>query len=239
MKKSIGNAFLFMFKDKDWYKKAGILAVLYFIVYVIACSAISILPTLLQHTKEANLNAQMIRLLMPIGTLITFFIIGYITKCTHNVINNNGQENILLPDWKDDFFNYFILGAKRIGGRMGVCVLLLPTILLLGIPFLIFWLLTIPLGRIFCTEFEFDSYFKWKKAYELIKNNIGLYVWIFLIMLMINLMNILLFVALFYFKVTSGLNAIIMAITTTYLALVFAYLVGIVGDKKQLTLESQ
>lgn len=238
MKKSIDRAFLYMFKDKDWYKKAGILAVLYFIVYVIVCSAISILPPLLQHAKEANLNTQMIRLSMPIATLITFFIIGYLTKCTHNVINNNGQEDILLPNWKDDFLNYFILGAKRIGGRMGVCVLLLPTILLLGVPFLIFWLLSIPLGRIFCTEFKFDSYFKWNKAYELIKNNVGLYICILLIMLIINLFSILLFVALFYFKVTSGLNAIILTITTTYLSLVFAYLIGIVGDKKQLTLES-
>jgi len=238
MEKSISKAFSYMFKDKDWFKKAGILVFLYFFIFALLFSEISVLPMLLKHNKEANLTSQALRFIMPIATLMAFFITGYISKCTQNVIKNNGQENILLPNWQDNFFNYFIIGAKRAGSRAGIYVLLLPTIFLLGIPVIIFWFLSIPLGKIFCSEFKFDSYFKWKEGYELIKNNVGLYISILLIFLNLNLLSSLLIVGLFYFKVPNGLSAIILAITSTYLCLVSAYLVGIVGDKKKLELES-
>lgn len=238
MEKSISDAFLYMFKDKDWPKKAGILAFSFFFIFAIFCKEISIFPMLIKHNKEANLMAQTLRIVSPVVALINVFISGYLSKCTQNVIKNNGQEDILLPNWQDDFFNYFIIGAKRITSKIGIYILLLPTIFLLGIPIIIFEFLCIPLGKIFCSEFKFDSYFKWKEAYKLIKNNVGLYIWILLIMLIINILSILLFVVLFYFKIPSGINAIILAIITTYSCFVFAYLVGIVGDNKKLELES-
>lgn len=231
MEKSVKNAFLYMFKDKDWDKQIGILTFLFFIIFAIFYKEISLIPLLATKNKEANLTMQAIRIITPIVTIITFFMLGYITKCTHNVINSTNQEIILLPDWNDDFFSYFVLGAKRAASKMGVFILLLPTILLLGIPFIIFGFLCIPLGRIFCTEFKFESYFKWKEGYELIKNNVGLYIWILIIMLILNLLSTLLVIVLLYFKIESSLSAIISAIITTYLSLVFAYLLGIVGEK--------
>lgn len=237
MEKSVGNAFFYMFKDEGWLKKAGILTLLFFVIFIIFYSLVSTFPMILKHPKALNPNMELIRLASPVASLIVFFISGYLSKCTHNVIHSNTQENILLPDWQDNFFNYFIIGAKRTGSYAGVFVLLLPTILLLGIPFIIFWFLRISLGKIFCTEFKFDSYFKWEQAFELIKNNVGLYIGIFLIILVLNLLDSLLFIALLYFKVPNNLSAIISAITTTYLCFVFAYFIGIVGNKP-LKLES-
>lgn len=231
MEKSVKNAFIYIFQDKDWIKKTSILAVFFFFLYAFLFKEISLLPLLLQHNKEANLTQQALRIVSPILTLISFFATGYISKCTQNVINNT-QENILLPDWEDDFFNYFVIAAKRIGSRLGVYILLLPTILLLGIPFIIFWFLSLPLGKIFCSEFKFESYFKWKEAYELIKNNIGLYISILLILINLNLLITLLTVILLCLKVSNNLCSIILAMVSTYTTLVAAYLIGIVGNKK-------
>lgn len=231
MEKSVKNAFLYMFKDKDWFKKAGILTLLYFFIFAVFCKEISVLPFLLHNSKEANLTIQALRIVSPITTIIVFFILGYMSKCTQNVINNNGQENILLPNWNDKFFNYFIIGAKRAGSKMGVFVLLLPTILLLGIPFVIFWLLSIPLGRIFCTEFKFEAYFKWREGYKLIKNNVRLYLFVLITMIFLNALSVILLIVLFYSKIPSDFNALILAIISTYISFFFAYLLGIVGEK--------
>lgn len=236
MEKSFGNAFTYMFKDKDFKKKIGILSIFLFIIFAFFGYAIYLSILIAHNPKDVALKIKepIINLLSPIITIIMFFVSGYIFKCTHNVIKSNAEEEtILLPNWQDDFFSYFMIAAKKCGSILGIYTLLIPTILLLGIPFIIFFILILALERIFCEEFKFDSFFKWKEAFQLIKNNIGLYISIILTLLLFGLINFVLIFTMFKFKVHFVLIAIIMTLFNSYIVLVGAYLEGIVGEKKK------
>lgn len=240
MNKTVANAFVYMFKSENWYKKIGVFAAFAFFMKVINCSMISNFILLVHNPKDLTVQQNMhaIQLLMPIVTIIIFLLGGYIAKCVQSVISNNGSDNVVLPDWKNNILNNFIIGAKRGGSVLAVYCLLLPTLFLLGIPILLFWLLLLPLGKIFCTNFEFESYFKWKDAFALITNNIGLYVVITLLEIILNILYVVILGLLFYFKIHTTIIALISTIIFTYLSFVFGYFMGIIGEKKVYKMES-
>lgn len=234
MDKTFGKAFSYMFKDEDWRGKAGILFVMYLVVSVFVCTFISSLVLVSGNLKDPSIaqTNNALNMMMPICDILIFFIVGYLARCTHNVIKNDGSFAITLPKWGDGFLNNFIIGGKQTGAYLAVLCLILPSVLILGIPFLIFWFLSLALYRLFCEDFKFDSYFAWKQAFELVRNNLKLYIGVILTVIFLNLFLLCIVAPLFYFKISSSLIAILMAAYATYQALIIAYLRGIIGETR-------
>ena len=219
MEKSIKNAFTFMFKDPDWIYKLSILALL---------SVPSSYISYLNHTNSANsanfLNGAF--LLLCIVSMVTSLIVsGYFSKCTQNIIFATHEEANLLPAWEDNFGGFVTIGLKKMLGGLLIGLVILPASLLV-IPILIFAFISIALERIFCQEFKISSYFAWRKAFNLIKEDGGRY---FLILLTyIPLVLILAVIMLIFMKIPAILM-VVLPIITAYYMLVSAYLVGSLG----------
>lgn len=240
MKKSISKSFTYMFKEEGWASKLGYIFVLNAILWIVFCFFISKIIFLVSN----NINPKFFPLLgkialsLPIiffflfGFTILYFIVGYLAKCTQNVINY--KEGIpVLPEERNNLLNCFILGAKKMGAIKAIQVLIQPINFLLGIPTLIFLILQPALNRIFCAEFNFDSFILWKKAGEIIRKNSWLFVSIVLLEFLLNIFKLVLIVGLFIFKIHFAIIALILSAYGTYIAFVAAYLDAIIGEPKE------
>lgn len=233
MDKILIEAFTLIKKDKDYGFKLLILALLF-------------IPTLYVFYNEAkfssNLNFANIGLmgfltmfskfsfLFLILNSITYpFIWGYLSSCTHNVINNVDNEQFL-PNWEDDFFNYFGIGIKySIAIAIIGIALIIPGIISIGLLFLLFIFLYPALNNVFCRDYDLKAFFQWKKAYSYVKVNSNLYWAIFgyyiLIKIAIQIINYL-FETI---KAPVLLETIFTAIVTAYFMTALAYMTGLIG----------
>lgn len=217
MEKSISNAFTYMFKDEDWKYKLGILAMLSF-------------PAMYQSYLADIKGVKEPLLILSILAAITSIIIsGFYAKCTQNVIFSESETPNLLPKWEDSFFHYFVIGLKKIVATIIIYIIMIPASILV-IPAVIFAILYPALERVFCTEFKVTSYFSWKRATSLRKQNPSLYIKILLLPFLI----ILFFVVIMFVitEISPLLFAIISPLIICYFFLVYAYLVGMIGSEE-------
>lgn len=226
MEKKISNAFTYMFKDSDWMFKFAILAGLGF-------------PSIyLSYFAEQNkLNPTLTQLTTLVGiaiiTLITSPIIcGYLVKCAQNIIFAKSPNPNILPVWEDNFLNYFIIGIKYAIAVLLIGIVIIPGILLI-IPFLMYLFLSLALSRVFCTELKISSYFAWKTAMDLIKQDTGKYIRILLTQFVVALIY-----SLSINLLTKSLIGMIIALFFfTYFVFISAYFIGIIGSEEATVIE--
>lgn len=220
-----------MFKDRDWVYKLGILVLL----YAGPGLCISFNQTDITALKAGNLNLLLSNLLpcILLSAIMCPFIFGYLSKCTHNVIKNNWGDPLTLPNWEDDFLNYFALGIKRGFAIFLIILLLIPGSVLLFIPFLIYGFITFALDNIFCTNFKLNSYFKWGRAFKIISSDYGLYVNALAIIFVMGLLAALIQFLCSYYKLPNTSTVFIQAICSIYVSLVTAYLIGMFGVNEE------
>lgn len=233
MEKKISNAFTYMFKDEDWKYKISIFTGLSFI----PCLLLQIINLISKHPIIPNPLFLGVFAIFSIIILFSsiFLLIGYTSKCIQNIVFSDGAETALLPKWEDNFNNYYSIGAKKISGVILIGLALIPSVLLLGIPFLIFYILLLALDQTFCTKFKVSSYFAWKEAMNLIKANVGQYIIIILLYFIFTVIFNAVFNILFFicgsvpsFGVVS-ICIILESIIMAYIALMEAFLIGIIG----------
>lgn len=241
MKKSISKAFTYMFKEEGWASKLGYIFFLNAILWLVFCFFIdkiiflvanNINPRFLPLSSKIALFSPIVFLFL-FGFTILYFIVGYLAKCTQNIINY--KEGIpVLPERRNNLLNCFILGAKKMGAIKAIQVLIQPINFLLGIPTLIFIILEPALNRIFCAEFDFGSFIQWKKAGELIRKNGWLFVTVLLLEFLFNIVKLILIIGLFIFKIHFSIIALILSAYGTYIAFVAAYLDALIGEPKKI-----
>jgi hypothetical protein len=235
MEKSYKRSFSYMFSAKNWQKEAGILFAILFIINIFTSTLILDIVVNFKDLKHSLLTTQnfAVNLLTPVMTILWFFISGYLARCTYAIIKNADGTLENLPKWSEDFFGNFILGAKKYGASMAVFTLLLPTVVLLGIPFLIFLLIGFALDRIFCEEFHFNSYIKWGRAFNLIKNNFGLYWGIFITEIFLMIIYLALAILLYGLRLPAFIIALLFSAYEAYWAYITAFLEGIIGTNSR------
>lgn len=220
MEKSIQNAFTYMFKDNEWTYKLFILMML----YLPGAYYSSITTGLNVEAIKSNINFNAVIIGIVVSAISVTISTGYLAKCTHNIIKNEG-EAFRMPCWEDDFFSYFFIGIKKGFAIFITSLLLLPTIILLAIPLLIFSFIFLALDNIFCVDFKLDAYFAWKKAFSIIVSNNKLYYIILFLGFILSLVP-----SVFYLiKLPTIIFSLLFAACMTYTALVYAYLIGIVN----------
>lgn len=231
MEKSILNSFTFMFTDKDWLYKLGIFTMLF------AAPGFYLAFTLPNTEALKTMGAQsFLPIFMPVivlSIIVYPFTLGYLAKCTQNVINDSVYEAGYLPNWEDGFFNYFALGIKRILAMLLICLLLIPGSILLCIPWLIYGFITCALDNVFCTNFEIGAYFKWGKAFKIIGANFGLYIQILMVIFFLGLFFALFQLLFSLLKLSSLLVLVLQSLGTVYTSLVAAYLTGLIGENEE------
>lgn len=240
MNKTFKNAFIYMFKDEKWYPKIGFLLLFLIPFWGAVCYTLSLfypLYTKYKHHQSHELNTAIaffvaLVLLCLFGGIVYSIILGYLSKCTQNIIKSTQIENEILPSWKGNLLSNYILGAKKLGARNALMILIRPLNIALLIPMLVFYLLKPALNRIFCEEFKFDSYIQWVKASDLIGDNFGLYLIIIILEFLYGLSLLTLFIVLLIFKIHFALTALCLSIYSTYALLTGAYLEAIIGQKK-------
>lgn len=245
MEKSLGKAFSYMFKEQGWASKLGYIFILCTILWLLFCCFISnIIFLVVNHINPKFFTlSNNISLFSPIilfflfGLTILYFMTGYFAKCTQNVINY--KEGIpVLPERRNNLLNCYILGAKKMGAIRAIQILIQPINILLGIPSLILMVLEPALNRIFCTEFNFNSYIQWRKAAEIIAKNSWLFVSILLLEFLFGTLIIILIIVLFILKINFAIIALILASYTTYIAFVQAYMEALIGETKNIKEEN-
>lgn len=239
MEKSFKNAFTYMFEDKDWLFKLSILVLLQFILSYItfgmtnSFTGISAQNIATQAPNMLKTILQVAIIYLIISVVTCPFIVGYTSVCTHNVINNTGKGSFL-PNWEDGFFNYYSIGTKYyVGLSLLILVMFIPVVFTLGLLLLVFSFLIPALINIFCQKYETSAFFSFKKALNCVKKNKGLY---FKIICACIVFSIICQCIMPFFKLLNlpvFLEAIILSIITTYSAVVFAYMVGLIGKTEQ------
>lgn len=253
MNKSIKNAFTYMFKDEKWFFKVSLIAIIFILIWAVFCF---ILSQFLMLIKTVGPNGQpqfnqpefiflnnVLQIFGAFVMIIIFYVIGYWAKCTYNIIHNNGADTISLPSFKDGFLNTYIIGAKLTLSAAALMYLFYPAILLFVVPFFVIIflfgiILVNALKRVFCEEFKFEAFFAWKEGFALIKNNVSLYVSIVLTQIALSIINIGMLILFYHLKFPPNIIALLVGLYTTYVYFVNAYLVGIVGSKKELVQEA-
>lgn len=246
MQKTIGNAFNYMFKDKDWFIKfAGVvllLMIMYspFLFLVQQFINFCINNSSLSHNIKpptpalSDILSFCIPLLIILFiSIIYYFVEGYFARCTQNIIKNYTEQPAILPEFKNNFFNSYLTGAKKYAAIRAIFTLIQPANICLFIPSLLLSLMKPALTRLYCNEFEFETYFKWKEAYELISKNVGLYIAIVIIEILFMLSLFAFLSTLFIFKIHVALISLLVAIYSAYIFFVDAYLEAIVGEPKK------
>lgn len=222
MDKSILSAFTFMFKDKDWLYKLFILLMLYLPSAYYSHLASGVKPEMM---KQGQINYADLALCVILTIFTCAISTGYLAKCTHLIIKNDGEKAFKMPDWEDDFWSYLFIGFKKGFAIFATSLLLSPTIVLFAIPVLIFSFIFLALDNVFCIDFKFNSYLDWKQAFSIITSNNKLYY------------NILFLSFVFSFipglfsllKLPTILFSALFAGCMSYCALVYAYFVGILS----------
>lgn len=239
MEKSFKNSFTYMLEDRDCLFKLSILIMFQFALSYITFSVMNAFS----GVSGQNAAAQIPSLIKTIGevgiiyliiSVITCpFIMGYMSVCTHNVINYRSGGSFL-PNWEDGFFNYYSIGTKYyIGLSIAMLVMLIPGMLTFGVLLLVYSFLTPAFMNIFCQNYETSAFFSWKKAFNCFTKNKGLY---FKIIGACIVFSILCQAIMPFFKLLNlpiFLEAIIFSIITTYSAVVFAYMIGLIGRAEQ------
>ena len=231
MEKSYKRSFSYMYSASNWRKEAGILFAILFVINIFVATLILDIITNFKDLKHSILVNQSfaVNLLTPVMAILGFFICGYLARCTRAVIKNEDGNFEFLPKWSENFFGNFLLGTKRYGAYMAVFTLILPTFVLLGIPFLIFLLIGLALERIFCEDFHFDSYLKWSAAFHLIGNNFCLYLKIMLTEIFFTLLCVAISIILYWLKLPALIIALIISAYEVYVSYITAFLNGIIG----------
>lgn len=247
MQKTVGNAFNYMFKDKDWCTKfAGVvllLIIMYgpflflvqqFIYFCINNSSLnhSIKPPMPALSDILSFCIPLLIIILFIS-IIYYFVEGYFARCTQNIIKNDTEQPAFLPEFKNNFFNSYLTGAKKYAAVRAIFTLIQPANICLFIPSLLLSLMKPALNRLYCNEFEFEAYFKWKEAYELISKNAGLYIAIVIIEILFTVSMFVFLIMFFIFKIHVALISLFMAIYSAYIFFVEAYLEAIVGESKK------
>lgn len=233
MEKKISNAFTYMFNDKDWILKFGLIVLLY-------------MPTTylsyINDIKKTELSAFYSLILFIVSLISIALYIGYLSKFTNMVINFQSDSEMKLPDWKNNFKNYFILGLKRGIALFLLGLVFLPLVFvttlftkifpLFIILFLVFVGLCITslfiftaLDNIFCTNFSLTSYFQWSKAFNIINTNMGLYLSVLGLGILLTLFSLI----FEHIKLPVIIHTLISSIYIAYSGLVYAYLTGIIS----------
>lgn len=235
MEKSISNAFTFMFKDPDWVYKLGILLMLHAAPGI--CLAFNFPESLDLQTHSLSLFVSTIsQFLIPsiiLYMILYPFIMGYVSKSTQNVIKTTKNEPVFLPNWEDNFFSYFIIGIQKSFAIFLLSLLLIPGMILLCIPVLIYGFIALALDNIFCSDFKVISYFKWGKAFKIVSSNVGLYIIIFIIALFLGLSVIFVQNLHTFFKMSNIFIVFFQSAFSIYTLLVMAYLTGMIGINKE------
>lgn len=242
MEKSIENAFSYMLKDEKWYPKIGVLVLIYLVFWGAICFFVNeFISLIINHNMPPVFPSTEIGI--TIGIYAAIFILfsaigvslvtGFLARCTQKVVESDGKELISLPEWEKGFLYYYILGAKKSAAFNAVHVLLQPANILLGLATLFLGCIRPALNRIFCTEFKFGSYFAWQEAFDLITKNVGLYLLILLIEILLSLSLIGCLIIFFYAKVSYVIIALFATVFSVYISLVRAFMEGIIGEKKK------
>lgn len=241
MEKSMKKSFSYMFKEEGWASKTVYLFILSLIIWIILCSVIdNVIFLITNHINPKSFTSQnYITLFSPLiffilfGLPIAYFMTGYFAKCTQNIINYKPGIPVL-PERRNNLLNCYILGAKKMGAIKAIQALMQPLNIFLGIPTLIFMVLEPALNRIFCVEFKFDSFLQWEKATQLIGKNGWLFIAILLLESIFGTLTLTLLIIFFILKMNFVLIAIILALYTTYIAFVKAYMEALIGEPKQI-----
>jgi len=221
MDKSILKSFTYMFDANDRAFKISILVMLYLPIAYFSY----VMMTIKANGATPQLNYGNIVIFFFIVWLTSLFATGYLAKCTQNIILFNGDQPFDMPNWEDNFIGYLVIGFKKGVSVFVTTLVLLPTVILLAIPLLIYSFIYPALDNIFCSEFKFNSYFSWKKAFSIIASNNKLYYSILGLLFLLSIAR-----NLFYLlKLPAGLFIFLLAIFMAYLSLISAYWIGIIN----------
>lgn len=226
MKKSISDAFTYMFKDSDWKYKLFILSALAFPGAFLGYQSESLKTTIeaMTATSDNFLSIALFYVLILIFIIAcTFIFEGYCCKCTQKIIYANAQtsKNDLLPKWEDEFWEYSKIGVSfSIGvGFLGLAVSLGAILI---VPLLFYIVGYVALKTIFCVDFKMGSFFAWKKALKLMRSDFSHYFAVILCSLGIYIV----FGFIAYFCTKSLALVFLGAFAQAYVYLVLAYLRG-------------
>lgn len=236
MKTSIKKSFTYMFQDTDWKFKLFLLLLLNIPSFIATyCS---------ENFKNLRVDNEpiFVGLIFAFSILMfiaNFIIEGFYNTTTHNVmkIPADAAAIPLMPKWEGSFWHNFKVGFKFFIAT-GLFALVIAAVLfisfilyLVKIPLLslifagvalalcIFYALTYTaLKSVFSTDYRIKSFFCFKKAFKLIKNNIKLYLVVIVLTLALS-MALVGTTALF---ITSPLIIVVGAALQAYIALVFA-----------------
>lgn len=241
MEKSITKSFSYMLKEEGWASKVGYMFILSLILWIVLCSVIdNVIFLITNHINPKSFTLQnYLTLFSPIvffvlfGLPIAYFVTGYFAKCTQNVINYKPGIPVL-PERRNNLLNCYILGAKKMGAIKAIQALIQPLNIFLGIPTLILMILEPALNRIFCAEFKFDSFLQWEKATQLIGKNGWLFTAILLWEFLFGTLTLILLITFFILKMNFIIIALILALYTTYIAFVKAYMEALIGEPKKI-----
>lgn len=227
MGKSVLNAFNYMFKESDWKFKILILVGLNIPVAMLEGIIIKGSESISIFTSSGGLIA----ILAFMSMFTTAFTFGYCYKIMQNLSNSTGP---ILPEWEDNFINY-----------LKYCLLFSVAMLILALAMIIPFLLVIPiipisiilpfltpaLIAIFVKDFNVTSMLAWKKAFTLIKQDIGLYIKVFLIYIgLVMLANLFTWIFMFIARLAVYPAVVLYALVVAYCQLVNAYIIGILGQ---------
>ncbi len=235
MTKAISNAFTFMKQDSDWVFKLSILALFLlptsYIQFSMVHSGIGLHPTNIGFEQFLKSFLENSTLSVLIESITYPFVWGYLSVCTHNVINNTDKGSFL-PRWEDGFFNYYNIGIKYSVAILifGLAVIV-PGVLTIGILFLAFAFIYPALNNIFCQDYEITSFLFWKKAYSNGKES-SIYWPILGISIVIGILLQVLNSFIGIFKLPIIVEATLFTVVNTYLLLILAYIYGLVGQKQ-------
>lgn len=232
MQKSISNAFTFMFKEEGWKFKLGVLVGL-LVPYMYVSVGF--------QAKDITENIVIFCTLLIIGLSTFLACSGYVAKLIQNLIFNKSTPSFL-PEWEDNFLQYPKIATAKAFGTFLIGLVLVPSIILLAIPILIYAYINLAVENIFCTEFNFKAYFSWKKAIELIKENPAEYFKLFITFLAIAILNNLILVLIQHLTLDPSyvtLGVLVSSVTTAYSMLVIGYLVGLVSQQREARVEEQ
>lgn len=227
MEKNVKTAFTYFLSDPEWKYKFTILSMLYFpsafFFYVCNPKVSSILH------YPSSLVIMLLIAMFALFAATSFFAFGYGAKCIQNVIFADENTTDILPKWEDNSLTFLNIAFKKSMAILFIGLALIPGIILLAIPILIFNLIYLALDNIFSRNFDMKSYFAWKKAFAIIKSDFGQYVQVFFISIAMSIASSI----LTNLSSSIPILVVIIPIYFAYMLLVNAYLIGILGHNYQ------
>lgn len=152
------NPVTYMFQDNDFLAKGGLL---------FSLTAVSIILQLAGKSLGV--------LAVILNIIIGLIVYGYFYSVINSVIENDGEDDIVLP--KFDFAGDFFKGLKASAATFVVSFIIgLISAFTLYIPMIIFLFLLPAIMWIFAEQNTFGSFFAWGRAFEIIKENFIKYI---------------------------------------------------------------